>query len=102
MVMNTQLYRFSFKKCENSTSNNNHCKSEEEINAKMAQQFIYVAALKTYFDYDDYENPIKSYVDDEDVVLMIQNYTSTLEIQVQQNHAYLADNLFFNFLFFHD
>ena len=56
-----------------------------------------VAVLSSYFDQNDYEDPIKKYVGDEDYIFLSPNRTELLDIKVQQNHAYLADNLFYNF-----
>ena len=56
-----------------------------------------VAVLSSYFDQNDYEDPIKKYVGDEDYIFLRPNKTEVLDVKVQQNHAYLADNLLYNF-----
>ena len=56
-----------------------------------------IASMSTYFDQNDYDDPFKNYISDEDFIYFSPDFTNVLEIKVQQNHAYLADNLFFNF-----
>ena len=55
--------------------------------------------ISTYFDYNDYENPLKTYVDDQDGLGMNTEFSVYLDVKVQQNKAFLADDLFYNFDF---
>ena len=62
----------------------------------MEKYWIQAAVLSTYFDYDDYDNPLKTYIDDQDIYSINDNFSTYVQLRVQQNKAYLADNLFFN------
>ena len=70
--------------------------SEAKINEELEKYYIQAIVVSTYFDYDDYEQPIKTYVNDIDFMNILVNYTNIFAVRVQQNQAYLADNLFYN------
>ena len=93
----TSILEILIKKWENTTENNNHWKDDSEINEKMNKHWVQIFVLSTYFDYDDFDNPLKTFVDDQDAYGMNNQLSSYLEIKVQQNKAYLSDNLFYNF-----
>lgn len=56
--------RFQIKACQNSTEGNdteqNICETPENIRKFTSEVMIAVSMLKTYFDQDDYENPLKN------------------------------------------
>ena len=58
--------------------------------------YIQAAILSTYFDYDDYDTPVKTYLDDLDYSTLLANHSNSLEVKVQKNTAYLYDNLFYS------
>ena len=70
--------------------------SNDEIEHKMKTILFQSIIVSTYFDYDDYDNPIKTYVDSLDLVNMLVNYTNIYDVKVKQNQAFLADNLIYN------
>ena len=84
------------KRCINTTENGNHCKTDAEIEDKMNNSRMQAAIISTYFDYDDYENPIKTYLGPMDVISLIPGFTKSLEVRVQENEASTADNIFYN------
>ena len=55
------------------------------------------AIVSTYFDYDDYDTPIKTYIEDQDYASLSQQFSNSLEVKVQKNTVSLYDNLFYNF-----
>ena len=65
----------------------------------MQRYWVQVIVLSTYFDYDEYDNPLKTYVDDQDVFSINDDFATYADLKVQQNKAYLADSLFFNYNF---
>ena len=92
------IFEIKVSKCTNTTENNNFWKSDEEIDSALQNINFIAYIISTYFDFNDYENPIKTYVDDTDYF----NIRSTslyydYEVKVQQNHAYMIDNPFFDF-----
>ena len=62
----------------------------------MKDLYIHAAIISTYFDYDDYDTPVKTNLDDLDYSTMLVNYSNSMEVKVQKNTAYLYDNLFYN------
>ena len=63
----------------------------------MSKHVIRAAILSSYFDYNDYDNPIKTYLDDEDYIGLLPEYSKYLELRVKKNTANLYDNLFYNY-----
>ena len=84
------------KKCTNTTENGNHCKTDAEIEDKMNNSRMQAAIISTYFDYDDYNNPIKTFLGPMDIISLIPGFTKSLEVRVQENEASTADNIFYN------
>ena len=50
--------------------------SNEEIEGKMKTVLFQSLIVSTYFDYDDYENPVKTYVDSIDLINMLVEYAN--------------------------
>ena len=48
----------------------------------------------SYFDFDDYDNPIKHYIDTKMYFTLISGFTKQADIYVQQNHAEQNDSIF--------
>ena len=71
------------------------CKSDAEIDQVMNSTYLNVAMISAYFDFDDYDQPIKKYLTDLDGMTLSSSVPSFLEINVQQNEALLSDNLIF-------
>ena len=80
-------------KWDNQTMNNTW-KTEAEISTILSYSYINVALISTYFDFEDYVNPIKTYLNDLELVSFL-NATQFLEISVQQNEALISDSLLF-------
>ena len=93
----TAQLEIKVKKCENTTENNNHWKPDSEIVSWMSNRHFHAAILSAYFDYEDYTNPIKTFVEDTDIMTLIDGFWQSLEVKVQQNFANLADSLFYSF-----
>ena len=71
------------------------CKSDSEIDQVINTSYLNVAMISAYFDFDDYDQPIKKYLTDLDGMTLSTSVPSVLEIKVQQNEALLSDNLIF-------
>ena len=48
----------------------------------------------TYYDFDDYEDPIKHYIDTKIYFNLISGFTKQADIYVQQNYAEQSDSIF--------
>ena len=82
-------------KCVNSTENNNHCKSDAEITNKVSTGYLDIAIVNSYFDFDDYQNPIKRYVGATELMFMSESFTQHFEGLIQRNTVLDSDNLFY-------
>ena len=71
-------------------------KPKEEIDYIIETGFINIAIMRTYFDYDDYENPVKTFFGETENYFMIKDLTTWASYQVQENTALRSDNLFYN------
>ena len=82
----------SIYQCMNTTENLNHCKSQDQIQSLYGQGNINILTKSGYLDYDDYDTPIKEYVNDGMQLDMTNFTTNSIVINVQENHALLDDN----------
>ena len=56
------LFLYTLNKWANTTENGNHWQTEQDIDDKVKGGYIDMALVNTYFDFDDYDNPIKTYL----------------------------------------
>ena len=88
----TAIY-ITLNKWSNSTESNITCKTEEEIENLMKYAFVNIATISGYFDFDDYQEPIKTYMNDFDPVSLNSSYYQYYDFRIQQNKAIISDNL---------
>ena len=60
----------------------------------MNEGFIDVVYTNAYFDFDDYDQPIKTYLSSSDNLYFVSNYVSWMQFLVQTNKAETSDNRF--------
>ena len=78
-------------RCDNFTSDVT-CKSDEEIDLVIDSHFMNIATVSAYFDFDDYETPIKTFMNDYDILSLSNSYDNFYDIKVQQNKAIINDD----------
>ena len=84
--------RLEIAKCQNSTENGNHCKTEEQIETVVHSGYIDISLVNSYFDFDDYETPIKRYLSStNNMFLTNDNNTQWFEAFLKQNEALTSD-----------
>ena len=71
-------------------------KSREEINEVIVGGFVNTAMTRSYFDFDDFENPVKTFLSDSDNHYLLPNATTWVEYFLQENTALTSDNLFYS------
>ena len=71
-------------------------KSKDEIDRAVENGYINIALIRTYFDHDDYENPVKTFFGETENYFMIKDLTTWVAYLVQENTALKSDNLFYN------
>jgi hypothetical protein len=55
-----------------------------------------LAIINSYFDFDDYENPVKTYLEDMNIISFLPSTTKRVSYDIQHNTAELKENLVFN------
>ena len=79
--------------------NNNEgviCQPSEVLEDAINNGYINVAVIRSYFDFDDYENPVKTFLSESENHFMLENTTTWIEYFVQENTAMRSDNIIFN------
>lgn len=92
IFQNLEIFIFP---CVNSTANNNHCQSDADISSMITSGYIDLALVNTYFDFDDYDEPVKSYVTSTNNMFLTPDLTQYYEGFIQQNKVSKSDNIFF-------
>ena len=75
-------------------SKGNLWKSDEIIKSKMSEIYLDVILSNSYFDGDDYENPIKDYMDDRIYAFPNWGYWSGMTAYMQKNSIELKDSVY--------
>ena len=71
-----------------------NCKSESEINRVLNTNYIDIALISSYFDFEDYENPIHYYLQDMNLFNLIPSLSLQVQYQAKQNQAVMNDDIF--------
>ena len=72
----------------------NPCKPSQVIDAAIDSSSIGIAMVNTYFDFDDYSSPIKTYIDDRLFYNFMSGFTKEAYVFIQENTAEQRDSLF--------
>ena len=75
-------------------SKGNHWKSDTEIDAAIDSTFIQFAMINNYFDFDDFNQPIKSYLDDQFYYPLTSGLSKKTDMYIRQNTVEQKDSLF--------
>ena len=76
----------------NTTENNNHCQSQEEINRVLESGYVDIALINAYFDFNDYDKPIKTYLSSTEFLFLRTNdECQQFQALIQQNEVLTSD-----------
>ena len=78
------FFQLSFIKCSGTDSKGNVWKSESVINTALDTAALKVAMVNTYYDFDDYSNPIKTYLDDSYYYEFVSGYQKNADIYISR------------------
>lgn len=81
------------KKC-NTKKAGNSCRSQADIDAFFDRNDFSVAFINSYFDFSDYDQPIKYFIDDSLFFLMEANRQKKANFYIMKAEASLEDSLF--------
>ena len=70
-----------------------NCATSQEIDIKLSTGRIVVVLQNSYVDFEDYENVIKTYVDDRFSYRVSPGFLKEAQIYVRNNHVSLSDNI---------
>ena len=88
--------RIEIAKCQNTSENANHCKSEEQINQVINSGYVEISFVNSYFDFNDYDTPVKKYLSSTNNLFMTNDGTTRwFEALVKQNEALTSDGIFY-------
>ena len=82
----------NIKRCTNITDSDVVWKSEAAINRVINTQFLNVVTASSYFDFDDYDTPIKNTLNNFDIFAFHTLFSQLIDIEIQQNHVTLTDD----------
>ena len=77
----------------NSTDNNNGCRTSDEIYNALNQADVKLGIINTYVALNDYEDPIKYFIDDEYYWETVPNFRKKIDTEIQKNSGQFQDNL---------
>ena len=69
---------------------------KEEIDRAIYNGYINIAITRSYFDFNDYENPVKTFLSESESFFMVEGITTWAGYYIQENTALRSDNLFYN------
>ena len=75
------------------TCSGDNWKSDNEILELLQTHTLSIALLSSFFDFDDYDNPVHHYLQDTNIYSLIPYLQQTLEYKVKQNQATLEDSI---------
>ena len=68
--------------------------NEEEIDDILTDIELNIALVNSYFDFEDYDNPVKTYLDDRFRYNLVNSLEKFVVISLQENEAETKDNYF--------
>ncbi|CAI2363351.1 unnamed protein product [Moneuplotes crassus] len=87
------LFGLDLLKC-NSTTSTVGCESDANINDFIKEIEIGIFVVSSYFDFEDYDSPIKTYLDDRFFYRLLPGYTKEYYVRIQKNSIETQDNYF--------
>ncbi|CAI2384266.1 unnamed protein product [Moneuplotes crassus] len=92
-ILSETVSYFSFRitRCNNATSTVT-CQSNTTINSILKKVQIRVYIVNTYFDFEDYDNPIKTYLDGRFLYDIMPGFSQNIGIRLQKNEAEIQDD----------
>ena len=91
---NFTFFELSITRWSGTDSKGNPWKSDAEINTAIDSTYIQLAMINNYFDFDDFNQPIKSFLDDQFFYPLTSGFTKNANMYIRQNTAEQKDSLF--------
>lgn len=68
------------------------CQSSTAIDTAISGKSLGITLVNTYFDFDDYDEPVKTYLDDKSTFKFVSGYTKFVTLYAQQRSAEYKDS----------
>ena len=91
---NFTFFELSITRWSGTDSKGNPWKNDTEIDKAIDSTYIQLAMINSYFDFDDYNKPIKSFLDDQFYYPLTSGFTKNANMYIRQNTAEQKDSLF--------
>ena len=91
---NRNYFELVFTRWSGTDSKGNTCKTTSQINNALNDAALAIAVVNSYFDFDDYNSPIKTYLDDQFYYYFLPGYEKETDVYIQQNSAEQLDSYF--------
>ena len=89
-----RFFDLNITKCTNGTIEDVTWQSEEDIEEALMGAELNIALVNSYFDFEDYNKPIQTYLDDRFKYNLVSDIERFITIYVQENEAETNDNYF--------
>ena len=91
---NFTYFEISFSRWDGTDSKGNDCHSDEDIDAALDKASLSMAVVNTYYDFDDYSSPVKTYFDDQFYYYFTAGYEKETDVYVRQETVEQKDSFF--------
>ena len=91
---NYTYFDFRIFRWSGTDSNGNPWKSDAEIDAAIDSTNIVVIVVNSYFDFNDFVQPIKTFLDDQFYYNLISGFTKYVDLYIRQNTVERKDSIF--------
>ena len=91
---NFTYFEINFKRWVGKDSKGNTWKSDKVINETLNNISLTIALVNTYYEFEDFDNPVKTYFDDKFYYNFVAGYSKTSDIYIRQNSVEQKDNIF--------
>jgi hypothetical protein len=71
------------------------CQTDADIDDMVSQTSIDATVINTYFDFDDYDSPVKTYLDDRFLLDLIGGFNIKKKVYLRENEAEVQDGFFY-------
>ena len=61
----------------------------------MKSGYVTMLTVSGYFDFDDYTTPIKTRINDLDVITFVSSFYQSYQLNIQQNEILVSDNMIY-------
>ena len=87
-----QYVEIKFKKCENSSESDIVCQSKEAIDQASQSLYATIYIVNAYFDFNEYDEPIRNYLQDGLEYDLFNDFTSNVKLYFQENQVNSQDS----------